>query len=42
MNASADIKHRIKLGEHLVTKGLATADQVDIALTEQKKTGLRI
>ena len=28
-----------KLGEQLIEKGLATADQVDIALTEQKKDG---
>ena len=28
-----------RLGEQLVEKGLATIDQVDIALTEQKKNG---
>ena len=32
-------KPKKKLGEQLVEKGLATADQVDIALTEQKKKG---
>ena len=32
-------KPKKKLGEQLVEKGLATVDQVDIALTEQKKDG---
>ena len=30
---------RKRLGEQLVEKGLATFDQVEIALTEQKKSG---
>ncbi|MES0327986.1 MAG: GspE/PulE family protein [Gammaproteobacteria bacterium] len=34
-----DKKQRSLFGERLVEKGLATADQVDIALTEQKKNG---
>lgn len=32
-------KQRGRFGERLVEKGLATADQVEIALTEQKKNG---
>ncbi|MCK4703994.1 MAG: type II/IV secretion system protein, partial [Gammaproteobacteria bacterium] len=32
-------KQKGRFGEQLVEKGLATADQVDIALTEQKKNG---
>ncbi|MCK5002492.1 MAG: Flp pilus assembly complex ATPase component TadA [Gammaproteobacteria bacterium] len=32
-------KAKIRLGEQLIEKGLATVDQVDIALTEQKKSG---
>ena len=36
---SVDKKQRRLFGERLVDKGLATADQVDIALTEQKKNG---
>jgi len=39
MNASAHGRKRVKLGQELITKGLATADQVEIALTEQKKSG---
>ncbi len=32
-------KAKTRLGEQLIEKGLATVDQVDIALTEQKKSG---
>jgi len=37
MNAPAKTKKRSKLGEQLVKKGLVTIDQIDIAITEQKK-----
>lgn len=37
MNAPAIVKKRQKLGEQLVKKGLVTIDQIDIAITEQKK-----
>ena len=38
MNTPANIKKRRRLGEQLVEKGLVTVDQVDIAITEQKKS----
>ena len=37
MNAPAIIKKQKRLGEELIEKGLVTYDQVEIALTEQKK-----
>ena len=37
MNAPAVIKKKKRLGEELIEKGLVTYDQVEIALTEQKK-----
>lgn len=40
MNAQAPYtRKKVRLGEELIAKGLATADQVEIALTEQKKNG---
>ncbi len=39
MKAASQSRKKVKLGEELITKGLATADQVEIALTEQKKSG---
>jgi len=39
MNAPAIIKRKKRLGEELIEKGLVTPDQVEIALTEQKKNG---
>ena len=40
MNASAPhTRKKVRLGEELIAKGLATIDQVEIALTEQKKSG---
>lgn len=39
MNAPAMTKKKKRLGEELVEKGLVSVDQVEIALTEQKKTG---
>ena len=40
MNASAPhTRKKVRLGEELIAKGLATVDQVEIALTEQKKSG---
>lgn len=39
MNAPANINKRRRLGDELVEKGLVTIDQVEIALTEQKKHG---
>ncbi len=38
-SADINIKNKKLFGERLVEKGLATVDQVEIALTEQKKTG---
>ena len=37
MNAPAKTKRKQKLGEQLVKKGLVTIDQIEIAITEQKK-----
>lgn len=37
MNAAMNKKKRQKVGQELIEKGLITADQLDIALTEQKK-----
>jgi general secretion pathway protein E/type IV pilus assembly protein PilB len=39
MNAPATSKKRKRLGEQLVKKGLVTIDQIEIAITEQKKKG---
>jgi len=39
MNAPAHTGAKKRIGEELVSKGLATVDQVEIALTEQKKSG---
>ncbi len=39
MNAPAQIRKKTRLGEELVAAGLATQDQIDIGLTEQKKSG---
>ena len=39
MNAVANISKKTRLGEELISKGLATRDQIEIALTEQKKNG---
>ena len=39
MNALANTKKKSRLGEELLAKGLATQDQIEIALTEQKKNG---
>ncbi len=39
MNAPAQIRKKTRLGEELVATGLATQDQIDIGLTEQKKSG---
>jgi type II secretory ATPase GspE/PulE/Tfp pilus assembly ATPase PilB-like protein len=39
MSASAHPIKKRRLGEELVERGLATLDQVEIALTEQKKNG---
>ncbi len=39
MNAPVHVKKKTRLGEELVAAGLATQDQIDIGLTEQKKTG---
>jgi len=39
MNAAVDSKKKTLLGEELVVAGLATRDQIDIGLTEQKKNG---
>ncbi len=39
MNAPAHIRKKTRLGEELVSAGLATQDQIDIGLTEQKKSG---
>lgn len=39
MSAPAHPRKKKRLGEELVEKGLATLDQVEIALTEQKKNG---
>jgi len=38
MNAPAKVKKRQKLGEQLVKKGLVSIDQIEIAITEQKKS----
>ncbi len=37
MNAAMNKKKRQKVGQELIEKGLITADQLEIALTEQKK-----
>ena len=39
MNAPLHTKKKKRLGEELADKGLVTEDQVEIALTEQKKSG---
>ena len=39
MNAPTAIDIKEKLGQQLLEKGLVTFDQLDIALTEQKKNG---
>jgi hypothetical protein len=39
MNAPTVIKVKERLGQQLLKKGLISADQLDIALTEQKKNG---
>lgn len=39
MNAIANTSKKTRLGEELIAKGLATTDQIEIALTEQKKNG---
>ena len=39
MNAPSPIKVKKKLGQQLLEKGLISIDQLDIALTEQKKNG---
>ena len=39
MNASTDIEVREKLGQQLLDKGLISFDQLEIAITEQKKNG---
>jgi type II secretory ATPase GspE/PulE/Tfp pilus assembly ATPase PilB-like protein len=39
MNASTDIEVREKLGQQLLDKGLISIDQLEIAVTEQKKNG---
>ena len=39
MNAEVQIKKKVRIGEELVAKGLATEDQIEIALIEQKKNG---
>jgi type II secretory ATPase GspE/PulE/Tfp pilus assembly ATPase PilB-like protein len=38
-DSRARSRKKMKLGQELITKGLASADQVEIALTEQKKSG---
>ena len=39
MNVAAHTGRKKRLGEELIAKGLVTADQLEIALTEQKKSG---
>ncbi len=39
MNAPTIIDLKVKIGQQLIEKGLISADQLDIALTEQKKHG---
>ncbi|MDT8281991.1 MAG: secretion system protein E, partial [Gammaproteobacteria bacterium] len=40
MNAPTVIDTKNKIGQQLLSKGLISIDQLDIALTEQKKNGL--
>ncbi|VAW52598.1 Type II secretion system protein E [hydrothermal vent metagenome] len=39
MNMSTNIDTKVKIGQQLLEKGVITVDQLDIALTEQKKKG---
>ena len=39
MSASTELKEKKKIGQQLLEKGLISADQLEIALTEQKKHG---